>query len=234
MKDGANFSVNPTRDDGSPTRRDVLAAGLGGLGLAAFGLGGLVSKQLFPQPLVYELPASAPPDASLAPTPACVERPATDRTEEGPFYAPNTPLKKDFRRQGHRGRELVLRGRVLDVRCRPISGAVIDLWQTDENALYDNVDYGYRGHQLTGPGGEFEVSTIFPKGYVLFGFARSPHIHVKVQGARTKLLTTQIFFPEDAKSHANDPTFNPRLVVDLGETASGLPVATFDFVLEDA
>ncbi|XYH99567.1 hypothetical protein ACMHYB_07335 [Sorangium sp. So ce1128] len=63
---------------------------------------------------------------------------------------------------------------------------------------------------------------------------RSPHIHVKVQGAKTKLLTTQIFFPEDAESHARDPRFNSRLVADLRQTASGPPVATFDFVLEDA
>ncbi|CAN90316.1 dioxygenase [Sorangium cellulosum So ce56] len=234
MKEGARFSTIPTRDDGRPTRRDVLTASLGGLGLTALGLGGLISKQLFAQPLVYDLPAPAPPDVVVAPTPACVEQPQTDSMEEGPFYAPNTPLKTDFRRPGHRGRELVLRGRVLDVRCRPIPGAVIDLWQADENALYDNIDYGYRGHQFTGPGGEFEVSTVFPKGYSILGLARSPHIHAKVQGAKTKLLTTQIFFPEDAESHARDPRFNPRLVADLRRTASGSPVATFDFVLEDA
>ncbi|WP_437611035.1 hypothetical protein WMF20_04625 [Sorangium sp. So ce834] len=234
MKEGARISTIPTRDDGRPTRRDVLAAGLGGLGLTALGVAGLASKQLVPQPLVYDLSAPAPPVAALAPTPACADQPATDRAEEGPFYAPNTPLKRDFRRPAHHGRELVLRGRVLDVRCRPIPGAVIDLWQTDEDALYDNVDYGYRGHQFTGPGGEFDVSTVFPKGYAILGMVRSPHIHVKAQGAKTKLLTTQIFFPEDAEGHARDPLFNPRLVVDLRQTASGPPVATFDFVLEDA
>ncbi|WP_437691812.1 dioxygenase [Sorangium sp. So ce176] len=232
MKEGAKISTIPTRDDGIPTRRDVLMAGLGGLGLAALGLGGLASKQLVAQPLVYDLPA--PPAVALAPTPACVDQPATDPSEEGPFYAPNTPLKTDFRRPGHRGRELVLRGRVLDVRCRPIPGAVIDLWQTDEDALYDNVDYGYRGHQFTGPGGEFEVTTVFPKGYLILGMVRSPHIHVKAQGARTRLLTTQIYFPEDAESHARDLLFNPRLVAELRQTASGPPVAIFDFVLEDA
>ncbi|AUX41660.1 uncharacterized protein SOCE26_030820 [Sorangium cellulosum] len=119
-------------------------------------------------------------------------------------------------------------------RASSACGAVIDLWQTDEDALYDNIDYGYRGHQFTGPGGEFEVSTVFPKGYGILGLVRSPHIHVKAQGAKTKLLTTQIFFPEDAESHARAPRFNPRLVVDLRQTTSGPPVATFDFVLEDA
>ncbi|WP_437964885.1 hypothetical protein WMF04_35175 [Sorangium sp. So ce260] len=236
MKEGARISTIPARDDGRPTRRDVLTVGLGGLGLAALGLGGLASKQIVAQPLVYDLSTPAPTVVALAlaPTPACVDQPATDPAEEGPFYAPNTPLKTEFRRPGHRGRELVLRGRVLDVRCRPIPGAVIDLWQTDEDALYDNVDYGYRGHQFTGPGGEFEVSTIFPKGYSILGLVRSPHIHAKVQGAKTKLLTTQIFFPGDAESHARDPRFNPRLVADLRQTASGPPVATFDFVVEDA
>lgn len=46
MKEGARISTIPTRDDGRPTRRDVLTADLGGVGLAALGLGGLASKQL--------------------------------------------------------------------------------------------------------------------------------------------------------------------------------------------
>jgi protocatechuate 3,4-dioxygenase beta subunit len=59
----------------------------------------------------------------------------------------------------------VLRGRVLDTRCRPIPGAVLDFWHVNEHGLYDYVTYNYRGHQFTRADGTFEPHTLLPVPY---------------------------------------------------------------------
>ena len=54
-----------------------------------------------------------------------------------------------------------------------------------------------RGHQFTDAAGAFEFETVKPKDYHNFGLHRTPHVHVKLQGRDTKLLTTQLYFPNE-------------------------------------
>ena len=223
------------RQEDQLSRRDVVKAALGVVGLGSLGIGAFVGRvALWPHRLVYQFPEMPGEPVTLTPTPACGDHAETDSYEEGPFYAPNTPLKTDLRRFGHRGRDLILRGRVLDTQCRPIPNAVLDLWQVDENGVYDNINYDYRGHCFTNGDGTFEVKTIVPVPYSFAGVWRARHIHVKVQGPHTKLLTTQLFFPGDPVGNARDTRLDPRLLVEMGTAPDGSADAAFNFVLRTA
>jgi protocatechuate 3,4-dioxygenase beta subunit len=126
---------------------------------------------------------------------------------------------------------VVLSGRVLDSNCRPIAGAVLDFWQTGDTGEYDTHGYGYRGHQYTDAEGRFELLSIRPSEYTALGLARTPHIHVKVQGADTGLLTAQLFFPDATETNTVDPIFNPAMLVQLHGKQDRAQLASFDFVL---
>jgi protocatechuate 3,4-dioxygenase beta subunit len=68
-----------------------------------------------------------------APTPACHDGDEpTVRQTEGPFFKPRSPERSDLREPGTRGRPLELSGFVLTMRCRPLRGAVVDLWHADD------------------------------------------------------------------------------------------------------
>src|SRR5262249_35331192 len=99
-------------------------------------------------------------DAALtqerAPTPSChdSDEPTVSETE-GPFFKPRSPERSDLREPGARGRQFELSGVVLSRSCRPLRGAVVDLWHADENGEYDNIGFRYRGHVISGADGAF-------------------------------------------------------------------------------
>ena len=99
----------------------------------------------------------------LAPTPACHDGDEpTIRQGEGPFFKPKSPERSDLREPGAGGRPFELSGFVLTRRCRPLGGAVVDLWHADDKGEYDNTGFRYRGHVITGPDGAFRFRTIAP------------------------------------------------------------------------
>ena len=86
----------------------------------------------------------------LAPTPSCHDgHEPTARETEGPFFKPRSPERSDLREPGAGGRPFELSGFVLTRSCRPLSGAVVDLWHADDKGEYDNVGFRYRGHVIT-------------------------------------------------------------------------------------
>ena len=159
----------------------------------------------------------------LAPPAACT--PGTTGRTEGPFYTPSTPRRANLREPGS-GEPLVLEGLVLTPDCRPVPGAVIDIWHCDERGRYDNSGFLYRGHQFTDSAGAFRFETVRPGHYT----GRTPHFHVKVQGEKTRLLTTQLFFPDLREANRRDFIYRDDLLVRLGR-AGGIWRARFDFVL---
>ena len=72
----------------------------------------------------------------LAPPLACT--PGTPASTAGPFYTPSTPRRASLREPGSGGEPLVLQGLVLTPDCRPVAGAAVDLWHSDERGRYDN------------------------------------------------------------------------------------------------
>src|SRR5436305_14119043 len=65
---------------------------------------------------------------------------ATPNTVEGPFHVPNAPAMADGGNmaQGAPGIPCFVTGKVHGLDGEPIAGAVLDLWQTDGEGLYED------------------------------------------------------------------------------------------------
>lgn len=186
------------------------------------GLGGLALKAGLPTA------AAKPIDlAQRTPTPACADE--TPPQIEGPFYTPSSPRRVDLREPGQKGELLRLSGRVLDSLCKPVAGAIVDLWGCDAQGVYDNVGFRLRGHQVTDANGQFEFLTVFPGAYGNAFFRRTPHLHVKVKGGDAPLLTTQLYFPEQ-NLNSSDGFFDPALLIRMERGKDGRH-GFFEFVL---
>jgi protocatechuate 3,4-dioxygenase beta subunit len=177
-----------------------------------------------PAALARIAPSTSP--ALLSPTPACDdEASATPRQTEGPYFRPSSPERTVLVEPGEAGTPLLLAGSVLSRTCQPIAGALVDFWQTDASGAYDNRGYRFRGHQFTDAAGRYVLDTVVPGLYP----GRTRHIHVKVQAPSQPVLTTQLYFPDEARN-GSDGIFNRALLMTVADGAAGKE-ATFDFVL---
>ena len=189
------------------SRRQILASG------AATGLV-LAADDALAQPL-------------LSPTPACHDGDVPTRPEiEGPFFKPASPLRGDLREPGLAGRPVELSGFVLTRACRPVAGALVDLWHADDQGEYDNKGFRLRGHQFADAKGRYAFKTILPGLYP----GRTRHFHVKIQAAaESPVLTTQLYFPDEPRNREDD-FFHPELVMRVAPSDDALQ-ARFDVVL---
>ena len=135
---------------------------------------------------------------TLRPTPA---------QTEGPFYPVVLPDDTDFDllAQGKlrytRGTATWLAGAVTDTTGRPLRGAVVEIWQCDQQGHYHHpgdggsADPAFQGfgRVVAGSDGTYRFRTIRPAPYS----GRTPHIHVKVRLAQRELLTTQLYVEGD-------------------------------------
>lgn len=81
----------------------------------------------------WELFGSAALGQELKPTPSCRDGDEpTARQGDGPFFKPKSPERGDLREPGAQARPAELSGFVLTRSCRPLPGAVVDLWHADE------------------------------------------------------------------------------------------------------
>ena len=213
------------------TRRRALA------GFAATAAGAAASLAALPwlagarsSSLDYAFTGPAP-DRGLGLDPPLTCTPGTRSQTAGPFYTPRTPQRANLREPGTTGQPLVFEGLVLTPDCRPVAGAVVDIWHCDERGRYDNEGFRYRGHQFTDAAGAYRFETIRSKRYG----GRTAHIHVKVQGETTHVLTTQVYFPDLEAANARDSIFRDDLVMRLERPgAAGVWRGRFDFVLAPA
>jgi protocatechuate 3,4-dioxygenase beta subunit len=133
---------------------------------------------------------------------------------EGPYYMPNAPLRPDgvlFDRPPPAAAPILnLTGRLLDAQTgAPIPGAEIDLWQADQDGIYDRKGFYLRGKVRTDDQGRYSVRTVVPNDYAehdgdpigeLFRALgrhnhRAAHIHLKIWINRGERLMTQLFIP---------------------------------------
>lgn len=133
----------------------------------------------------------------------------TPRQTEGPFYTPRSPLRASLLEGGEKSR-FVLAGRVLAADCKPAANALVDLWHCDEQGAYDNQGYRYRGHVFTDAEGGYRFETIVPALYP----GRTRHFHVKVQPRGGRVLTTQLYWPNEA-ANRRDFIYRPELEMKL-------------------
>ena len=146
----------------------------------------------------------------------------TPRQTEGPFFKTDTPSRTSFIEKGSSSRFL-LAGTVLSRNCQPVPNALLEFWHADEEGAYDNRGFRYRGHQHADAQGRYRLETIVPALYP----GRARHIHVKVQAPGRRVLTTQLYFPNDP-GNARDFLFKEELVMGAPSRGEG----RFDFVVE--
>jgi catechol 1,2-dioxygenase len=150
------------------------------------------------------------------------DRPGTEATVEGPFYAPGAPMLKPPFVLPHRANEpgdvLLFSGTVRSTDGAPLSGAVVDIWQSDAEGQYSHFNipeakapFNLRGKLTTDQNGKFEVQTWVPSSYqipiagptgaLLTKLGRHAwrpaHLHLKVSHEGHETLTTQIFLQDD-------------------------------------
>ena len=159
-------------------------------------------------------------------TPACHDgdEPTAHETE-GPFFKPRSPERADLIEPGMPGRPIVLAGQVLDRACKPLAHALLDLWQADDGGTYDNAGFRLRGHQFTDADGRYRFRTIVPALYP----GRTRHFHLKVQPAGGRVLTTQLYFPDEPMNR-RDGLFRPDLLMRVARAGEDLD-ARFDFIV---
>lgn len=166
------------------------------------------------------------PAFAQAATPDCVDGDEpTPRQTAGPFYTPNSPQRSSFLKPSEAGDPVTLQGRVLTQSCKPVAGALIDVWHADASGRYDLDGYRYRGHFFSGSDGTFSLETIRPGLYP----GRTRHYHVRVQAPGGPILTTQLYFPGEAEN-AGDFLFRPELLMAVQHAEAGLK-ARFDFIV---
>jgi protocatechuate 3,4-dioxygenase beta subunit len=163
----------------------------------------------------------------LEPTPAVGdELELTPEETAGPFFKPNSPIKNNFRDPGIAGTPLKLTGFVLDRKGRPIPGALLDFWHADGDGQYDLNGFRCRGHQFSNSGGRYSLETVMPGLYP----GRTRHYHVRLQAAHGPIISTQLYFPREARNAA-DSLFKRDLLLKMRDTTAG-QIATYNFVLE--
>jgi protocatechuate 3,4-dioxygenase beta subunit len=144
---------------------------------------------------------------------------------EGPFFKTNTPRRASLVEPQSRAARLVVTGQVLSSRCQPVANALLDFWHADEDGEYDNSGFRYRGHQFTDAQGRYRLETIVPAEYP----GRARHIHVKVQAPGGRVLTTQLYFRDEA-GNRRDGLYRGDLVMRMA--ARGAGEGAFDFIVE--
>jgi len=161
-------------------------------------------------------------------TPACRSDMPTPEETEGPYFKPRSPARRSLLEPGIEGRHLVLSGLVMTTRCVPVSRALLDFWHADASGEYDNSGFRLRGHQFTDDQGRYRLETIVPGVYP----GRTRHIHVKVQAPENPTLTSQLYFPGEARNQS-DGLFRRDLLVRVIDAAKTMR-ARFDFVVAAA
>ncbi|MBK7778437.1 MAG: dioxygenase [Sandaracinaceae bacterium] len=138
---------------------------------------------------------------------------------EGPYYVAGS-LETATLGPG----ALTLRGAVMDARCQPLPGAMVDVWQADETGAYANDRY--RAKQRAGADGSYQFQTTKPGNYLNGPQYRPAHIHLKASAPGFRSLTTQLYFPDDPYNGI-DPWFEAARLVSMESGAA----ARFDVVL---
>ena len=143
---------------------------------------------------------------------------ATETTVLGPFYvesAPEFPLGADIA-GGVEGEPLFVEGSVRSADGSPLAGAVVDVWQSDDEGHYDIQlqdleGLRLRGRLRTNRDGRFHFWTIMPTSYpiptdgpvgkLLAATERHPfrpaHVHFMIEAKDHERLVTHVFVDGD-------------------------------------
>lgn len=156
---------------------------------------------------------------------------ATENTVLGPFYVPEAPRYPNGTNicLDGKGEPLLVRGRVTDLDGNPVAGALVDVWQTNDDGYYDvqqkdiQPDWNLRGVFTTDEDGSYWYRSTKPRyypipddgpvGQLLSKLGRHPnraaHIHFIVTAPGFDPIITHIF-PDDCRYLGEDAVFGVR------------------------
>jgi protocatechuate 3,4-dioxygenase beta subunit len=144
---------------------------------------------------------------------------ASESTVLGPFHvanAPELPMGANICLD-RKGEQMAIFGRVVDTEGKPIAGAVLDVWQANDEGFYDvqqkgiQPEFNLRGVFRTGPDGRYWFRAVKPRyypipadgpvGQLLAALGRHPnrpaHFHYILKADGFETLITHIFDPND-------------------------------------
>ncbi len=174
----------------------------------------------------------------------------------GPFYREGAPEFEAGQSLAvhSKGPEMVFYGRVTDESGAPVADAVVDLWQTDAEGVYDLQSANpevmdMRGRYRTDANGEYHVRTLVPKFYSIpmdgpvgdmiraqrrHGM-RPAHLHVLVAKDGYRDLVTALYMGSDPNIES-DTVFgvSESLVAHINDNDAGspdpsVPAVRYDF-----
>ncbi|WP_445671836.1 dioxygenase family protein [Pseudomonas inefficax] len=184
---------------------------------------------------------------------------ATESSVLGPFYRENAPsytYGDSIAEPGSSGIPVSYYGQIRDSEGNPVSGATIQIWQTDAEGWYDIQLHGQdamdmRGSFISDTEGWYRAVSVLPKSYPLpndgpvrrmldaqgrHGY-RPAHIHFLISAEGHKELVTALYLAGDPYLHS-DTVFGvttSKLIVtphlDEQDPQSGLASIRYDFVL---
>ena len=161
-------------------------------------------------PPVHDSSTSPLAGATRSPAATPVEVPqstceVTPSQTEGPYYFNAGQVRRNIT-EGKPGTPLLVALHLVEAgSCAPVRGAVVDIWHADAAGRYsgyrgqgdDGADTSgqtfLRGLQTTDGNGLVEFKTIYPGSYP----GRAVHIHFKAYTEERRLVTSQMYFPDD-------------------------------------
>jgi hydroxyquinol 1,2-dioxygenase len=142
----------------------------------------------------------------------------TESTVLGPFYIANAPHYENGANicLDGKGEPVWVQGRVKDTKGKPIAGAILDVWQANEDGFYDvqqkgiQPDMNLRGVFTSAKNGDFFFRSAYPRYYPIpydgsvgdllvaldRNHNRPAHLHFLVTAPGYEKLVTHIFTPD--------------------------------------
>jgi catechol 1,2-dioxygenase len=144
---------------------------------------------------------------------------ATEHTILGPFYKEGAPLLANdaplYKALHDQDEYLLMRGRVLDDKGRPLAGVEVDAWGANGLGMYsfwdeDQPPYNLRGRVKTDAQGRYAIRTVYPRPYAIPPFLapgamlealgrqawRPSHLHFRIVADGLVPLVTQVYLAE--------------------------------------
>ena len=159
----------------------------------------------------------------------------------GPFYRPGAPIRENINPIGYTGKLFHLEGIVYKTDGSPFENSLVEIWQCDENRLYDNIsdEFKYRGAQKTKADGKYHFITTHPIPYQRESdpnLYRPAHFHLRVSGKGQRDLITQIYFKGDPHISSDPPATASQMsnrVVAVGKNRKGEEQLIFNIIMSE-
>lgn len=186
---------------------------------ATGGTASMTAKSSYPNPFVTATPSTCTMTCELT---------------QGPCWASGSAEREDIS-DGISGLPVRIALQLLDESCKPIAGAIVDVWHAAPSGKYSGNDTAneqvgfctandsdytshmyFRGHQTSDANGLVYFDTCFPGWYT----SRAIHIHMTITVNGTASVTTQFCFDDalNASIFANEPVYVDRGQPDTKDT----------------